>query len=55
MIKQSVLKTSNEEQFANQSAEKTRSDKPSNLIPHDKDHVGDPWSFVPIFHNESNQ
>jgi hypothetical protein len=25
------------------------------LIPHDKDHAGDPWSFVPIFHSESNQ
>jgi hypothetical protein len=32
----------NEEQSANQSAEKTRSDKPSNLIPHDKDHADDP-------------
>jgi hypothetical protein len=33
----------------------TRRDQPSNLIPHDKDHVDDPMSFVPIFHNESNQ
>jgi hypothetical protein len=23
------------------------------LIPHDKDHAGDPMSFVPIFHSES--
>jgi hypothetical protein len=23
--------------------------------PSDKDHAGDPWSFVPIFHSESNQ
>jgi hypothetical protein len=25
------------------------------MIPHDKDHAGDPMSFVPIFHSESNQ
>jgi hypothetical protein len=37
----------NEEQSTNQSAEKTRSDKPSNLIPHDKDHAGDPMEFCP--------
>jgi hypothetical protein len=38
-----------------QSTEDTRCDQPSNLIPHDKDHAGDPWSFVPIFHSESTR
>jgi hypothetical protein len=38
-----------------QSTEHTRSDKPGNLMPHDKDHAGDHMSFVPIFHSESNQ
>jgi hypothetical protein len=28
--------------LAEQSAKNTRSDQPSNLIPHDKDHAGDP-------------
>jgi hypothetical protein len=54
-MKQTVLKTSNEEQSANQTAEKTRSDKPSNLIPHDKDHTDDPMSFVTIFHSETTR
>jgi hypothetical protein len=44
-----------EEQSVDQSAKNTRSDKPSNLIPHDKDHASDPMSFVPIFHSESTQ
>jgi hypothetical protein len=44
-----------EEQSADQSAKNTRSDKPSNLIPHDKDHAGDPMNFVLIFHSESTQ
>jgi hypothetical protein len=39
---ESDLKTSGEEQSADQSAKNTRSDKPSNLISHDKDHTGDP-------------
>jgi hypothetical protein len=38
----SDLKTSGEEKSADQSAKNTRSDKPSALIPHDKDHAGDP-------------
>jgi hypothetical protein len=38
-----------------QSTEDTRGDQPSNLIPHDKDHAGDPMSFVPIFHSESTR
>jgi hypothetical protein len=41
-MQQSDMKTSNEEQSADQSAEETRSDKPRNLIPHDKDHTDDP-------------
>jgi hypothetical protein len=49
------LKFRGEEQSVDQSTENTRSDKPSNLIPHDKDHAGDPMCFVPIFHNESTQ
>jgi hypothetical protein len=40
--KQSDLKTAGEEQSADQSTENTCSDKPSNLIPHDKDHADDP-------------
>jgi hypothetical protein len=40
--KQSDLKTAGEEQSVDQSTENTRSDKPSNLIPHDRDHAGDP-------------
>jgi hypothetical protein len=51
----SDLKTVGEEQSADQSNEHTRGDKPSNLIPHDKDHAGDPMSFVPIFHSESTR
>jgi hypothetical protein len=51
-----ICKLPEKEQSADQqSTENTRSDKPSNLIPHDKVHADDPWSFVPIFHNESNQ
>jgi hypothetical protein len=38
-----------------QSTKNTHCDKPSNLIPHDKDHTGDPMSFVPIFHSESTR
>jgi hypothetical protein len=53
--KQSDLKTFGEEQSVDQSIKNTRSDKPSNLIPHDKDQADDPMSFVPIFHSESNQ
>jgi hypothetical protein len=30
-----------------QSTENTRRDQPSNLIPHDKDHTGDPMKFCP--------
>jgi hypothetical protein len=37
------MKTSNEEQYADQSAEDMRGDQPSNLIPHDKDQDDDPW------------
>jgi hypothetical protein len=39
---QSDLKTAGQEQSADQSIENTRSDKPSALIPHDKDHADDP-------------
>jgi hypothetical protein len=53
--KQSDLKTFGEEQSVDQSTENTRSDKPSNLITHDKDQADDPMIFVPIFHSESNQ
>jgi hypothetical protein len=49
------LKFRGEEQSAGQSTENTRSDKPSNLIPHDKGQAGDPMSFVLIFHSESNR
>jgi hypothetical protein len=39
-----ICKLSKEEQSADQqSTENTRRDKPGNLIPHDKDHAGDPW------------
>jgi hypothetical protein len=38
-----ICKLPEEEQSADQqSTEKAHRDKPSNLIPHDKDHVGDP-------------
>jgi hypothetical protein len=50
-----IWKLLREEQSADQSVENTRSDKPSNLIPHDKYHAGDPMSFVPIFHSESTR
>jgi hypothetical protein len=41
------------QKLADRATKNTRSDKPSNLIPHDKDHAGDPMSFVSIFHSES--
>jgi hypothetical protein len=50
-----ICKLPEKEQSADLSTENTRCDKPINLIPHDKDHGGDPMSFVPIFHSESNQ
>jgi hypothetical protein len=51
-----IYKLLEEEQSADQqSTENTRGDQPSNLIPHDKDHAGDPMSFVPIFHSESTR
>jgi hypothetical protein len=49
------MKTFQEEQSADQSTKNNRSDKPSNLIPHDKDQADDPWSFVLIFHSESTR
>jgi hypothetical protein len=48
-----IWKLLGDEQSADQSIRNTHSDQPSNLIPHDKDHVGDPCSFVLIFHSES--
>jgi hypothetical protein len=51
-----ICKLPEKEQSADQqSTENTRRDQPSNLIPHDKDHAGDPMSFVPIFHSESTR
>jgi hypothetical protein len=41
--------------YDEQSANQSRCEQPSNLIPHDKDHAGDLWSFVPIFHSESTR
>jgi hypothetical protein len=40
------LKTARERTIR-RSTENTRGDQPSNLIPHDKDHAGDPMEFCP--------
>jgi hypothetical protein len=51
-----ICKLPKEEQSVDQqSTENTHCDHSSNLIPHDKDHAGDPMSFVPIFHSESTR
>jgi hypothetical protein len=43
-----ICKLPKKEQSADQqSTENTRREQPSNLIPHDKDHASDPWSFCP--------
>jgi hypothetical protein len=41
--------------YDEQLADQSRREQPSNLIPHDEDHAGDPMSFVPIFHSESTR